>query len=352
MLSRPISELALPPWLPILPALVVVFSLMGLTPAISPDSVAYLAAAEELRSTGTIGPGFLMWPPLYPVLLSLHGPVDPLTFAAVLGDFGALATLVGAWLAFRDVLPRATLALTLLALVTISRYGTIFGSVWSEAVYLPLTVWLAYFWSRHLAGKGGLVPACLLLALAMLTRHVGVVLACAMGLTALAYSRERLKALAGIALACVPWGLWVVRTYRLSGTIAGPRPELETGLLHQFELFGRVWAHWAFPHSYFVTGGIVVGSLVLLGLLAALWAVRRDRLLAFCVLWALGHSVLTVYTASRTFLDVDARTLFPIFWPVLLVFAWVACKGKAKWVVAAYALVWFSAPNAIINALI
>jgi hypothetical protein len=360
-LNRP---LLLPPWLrslwPLLPALLVLCSLLGLQVAQSPDSLKYLQAAENFHRSGELGADFLHWPPLYPVLLSLHHAlgIGANTLAALLGDAGALATLLGAWLLGRRVFSSPlTLALVLLALVSVTRFGTVFASAWSEAVFVPLSVWLACFWTRRLEGEGGLLPACLLLSLALLTRHVGVVLAIAMALTALRLPpRARLQALAAIAAACIPYALWLWRTYLLSGAPMGPRaPLAHPDLAHQLALFGQVWAHWLFPHAYF--GGILIGAAVLAAMAAALVAVRDSRFLAYTALVLLGHCVLTVYSASRLFLDVDARTLFPVFWLALFLLAHlleraVAGRRWAQLLLGAYLLAWFSAPNAIINALV
>jgi hypothetical protein len=93
-----------------------------------------------------------------------------------------------------------------------------------------------------------------------------------------------------------------------------------------------------------------------LALAALAFHARRTPLLTFAALFVLGHSVLTIWTASRVFLDVDARTLFPILWPTLLlvVVAIESAHKPSRWFyypVVAYVLFWFAAPNAIVNAL-
>ena len=141
----------------------------------------------------------------------------------------------------------------------------------------------------------------------------------------------------------------------------GPRPALaHPDLVHQLELFGRVWTHWAFPHAY--AGGLVAGLVVLALLTIALPMVRRSPAATYLVLVVLGHCVLTVYSASRLFLDVDPRTLFPVFAFALFLVARAmervvhTLDGRAAIVarvaIGLYLLMWFSAPNAIINALV
>jgi hypothetical protein len=346
--------------MPGLPALLVLCMLFRLTAYQTPDSGKYLLAAESFRLTGGFGSDFLLWPPLYPMLLAAHGALPAATFAALLGNLGALATLLGTWALGRRLLASPlTLAMTLLALVSVPQFGVVFSHVWSEAAFVPLSVWLAYVWGRYLEGGRGLATACVLLALAMLTRHVGVVLAIAMALTALRW--KKWPALGGIALGCVPYALWIVRTLYVSGTPMGPRaPLAHPNLLTQMDLFGRVWGHWLFPHAY--AGGLAVGLGVIVAFGLALPLARRSTTLVYVVLVVLGHCVLTVYSASRIFLDVDARTLFPAFAFALFVGAWTIERGlsamdgrkalAAKAILGLYFLVWFSAPNAIINALI
>ena len=183
-LTRPLpgpAALALPAWLrrlaPGLPALAVLAALFGLDVSQTPDSAQYLRAAETFRLTGSLGNDYLHWPPLYPVLLAAHGSMAITTFAALLGNLGALATLLGAWMLGRRMFASpVTLALALLALVSVARFGTVFSHVWSEVVFVPLGVWLAYAWVRYLDEGKGLPLACVLLALALLSRHVGVVM--------------------------------------------------------------------------------------------------------------------------------------------------------------------------------
>lgn len=346
----------MPAWLvaiaPAIPALLLLIATATLAIEQTPDSVQYLLAAEGLARRGEFGSGFLHWPPLYPMLLSLGG----LTWAAVLAQLGAFATIFGVWAIGRTVIAsRIGLAVALLALAALPQFGAVFSTIWSETVYVPLCVWLAYFWADHLTtgSRRSLLAACVLLSLAMLTRHVGVVLAVAMAMMAF----RRPSTLALIGAACVPYALWVVRTFMVSGTLAGPRAPLDNpDLLHQLELFGRTVAHWFVPHVYFLSGGIAMGIVFLALALAAL-AYQRKPLLTFAALFVLGHSVLTVYTASRMVLDVDARTLFPIFWPTLLlvICAIEAARKPSRWFyypAIAYGLFWFSAPNGIINALV
>lgn len=354
------------PIVPVLPALALLLATFDLSIGLSPDSVRYLEAAENFRRTGALGEQFLLWPPLYPALLSLHP--DATTWAALIARLGAFATVLGLWAIGRQVIvSRLALTLGLFAFACFPHFTMVFGHVWSETVYIPLTVWLAYFWTRWLDGGRGLIAACVLLAFAMLTRHVGVVMAIAMGTTAM-LDRRRLKALALIGLASIPYALWVARTYRISGTYAGPRAPLpNSDVFQQLEMFGRVFSHWLVPHIYPLSGGVIVALAFLLLFGACLVHFYRQRQMAllFATLFVLGHSVLTIYSASRLTLDVNARTLFPIVWAVLLVGLWLAEKAIGllagvnarlePWVYIAvgfYCLFWFSAPNTLIDALI
>jgi hypothetical protein len=351
-LPERISELV-----PVIPALVVLIATATLQIGQTPDSVQYLRAAEQLARHGEFGADFVYWPPLYSALLALH-PGAP--WPAVLAQLGAFATILGFWAVGRTVIEsRIGLTFALLALACLPQFGTVFGSVWSETVYVPLCVWLAYFWARHLTSSSlrSLIASCILLALAMLSRHVGVVLACAMALMAC----RRPFTLAMIGAACIPYALWVARTFIASGTYAGHRaPLAHPDLSHQLELFGRVVGHWFVPHVFFLSGGILIGcAFQLLAITALAYHARRSPLLTFAALFVLGHGALTIYTASRVSLDVDPRTLFPIFWPTLLL---VVCGIEAigrrvagRWFavfVVAYGLFWFAAPNAIVNALV
>lgn len=345
---------------PLAPALVVLLSLLGLDAGQSPDSRNYLAAAESLRELGTPGDGYLLWPPLYPVVLAGHGPFEPVTFAALIGDVGAVATVLGLWALCKTVrLSQVTQCVVLLMLVSITRFGSLFASVWSETLYIPLVVWAIHGWARYLRSEGGIYFPALLVACALLTRHVGIVLVIAVALAS-AY-RGRRGAVIAAAIACVPWSLWLLRTYLLCGSPMGPRSGAPTGdLLHQLSLFGSTWGHWLFPHVYW--GEAMAGAVVLAAFMASIFLVRRSPALLPAALFLAGHSAFTVWTASRTFLDTDSRTLFPTVPFALLISAWGAetCwrefRGYAavgfKTALVVFLFLWFSAPNAIVNELV
>ena len=378
---------------PVLPALAALLLTGDWAIGVTPDSLNYLRAAENVAHEGYFGADYLHWPPLYPALLALHGlfAVNVMTFAICVSKILQLSTLAGFWLIARNVAKSAYgLAFGLLVLVCIPQFQFVFSTVWSEGLYIPLCIWTVFFWMRYLRETNGyrdLLLASVFLALALLTRHVGVVLAFALVLSIQRIRtrslNEKLVALAATIAATIPYFFWVLRTWKLSGTIGGPRVPLQGfDPLQKFELFGRVIWHWFAPHSYLQSHGIIIAAVFLgAALLAPLHCflvtprtqdfLRSKHgdgcwLISLLTLFIVGHALLTIITAARYTLDVDNRTIFPIFWPTLLlsmhalmVLSMLARSTNSRFSIQAveilivgYCTYWFLAPNSIINTLV
>ncbi|MBC3918013.1 hypothetical protein H8L32_11045 [Undibacterium sp. CY18W] len=267
----------------------------------------------------------------------------------------------------------------------------IYKTTWSEALYLPLCVSATYCWIQFLSGKNSqrnFLISVILLALVLLTRHVGIALLAAM-LFSLFYHtgrqlKEKLLCATGLVAATIPYVFWLLRTQALSGFLTGPRtPVSNPDIMLQINRFGNTIAHWIFPHFYFNASGLLLSGIMLTCLLAFfIYAHDRIprqpghenqaqaypfRLISFLIVYTVAHSFLVLSSAYRFNLDpVNDRLLAPVFWSLALIafFAidlfWKHAQNRLRktylngmrLVAAGYFLFWLTGSNAINDVLL
>jgi hypothetical protein len=227
-------------------------------PGQSPDSLAYLKAAANQAAGSGLGNDYLYWPPLYPLLLT---PFVGLHLGACFGVLNYVLLAGMAYCAltlFRSVgggIPGAFAAA--IALSFASPMQLIFRVIWSETLFLPLSLAWLLNWGRYLAtgNRRDLTRSCICYGLCLLTRHAGMTIAIAMLVTLMFESRQRswggeLGAPCAIALSTVPYLFWLGRCYLVSGTLTGPRPpptQAPPGILFDFS---ATLSHWLVPGLY------------------------------------------------------------------------------------------------------
>jgi hypothetical protein len=206
---------------------------------ISPDSTVYLGAARNLSDGRgltaldgrTLTPAPLThYPPLYPTLLSIvaaaSGAGDPLHVARWINVllFGVNIFLVGA--SVKAYAPRARwlpLAGALLVLAAPDMLQ-IHSMAWTEPLFITFSLTGLLLLARYLDTQRTalLHGATLAVALALLTRYVGVVGVATLGCGLLLYgrktfSRRLLEASVCMTLAALPLALWMVRNMSFAG---------------------------------------------------------------------------------------------------------------------------------------
>lgn len=218
--------------------------------AITPDSVAYLNAADNLRrglgliltitplaEPATVVP-FATWPPLYPLLIAAARIVAPDTVTAArivqILSVGLLSIPIG-WLTYR--IAGARFVFPVLLFCAILRPLLIASSfVWSESAftllaYASIALLVEGMRDDRFGGRprhAFLAAAGLLAALAMLTRYIGVVVI-ATGIAVIVMhaeeessGRRTLRRLAAFAVpAVIPNLLWLARTWSATGFLFG-----------------------------------------------------------------------------------------------------------------------------------
>ena len=328
-------------------------------PTKTPDSLHYLDAATRVATKGEYGDDYLLWPPLYPTILA------PGVALGLEDDFGYLNFfLLASTILISMLLAHLLGAGSILAALAGVSVGfssptrMIFGTLWSETLFLPLTLAWLLNWSRYLARykDADLAWACIFMGLCLLTRHVSVTLVGTMLATLLWRCRHKLswnsllKPLAAIGLSMAPYLLWLWRTYIVSGTLTGPRPPqflpFETLLLG----LPSTLSHWLLP-SIYLTGrdpwAITVSvGLILIPFFAAIRILHSndqahtlahkksgcpDELALTSLVFIAGYFGFLVWAVRSTYLEVPRdRYLAPVFVPLLLLILFASRHWEAK----------------------
>lgn len=200
------------------------------------DSVAYIWAAQNLvkgiglgrlTGAGTLKP-MTHWPPLYSILLAgaqLTG-TDVFVSARWLGAllFGLMILLCGLTIYRLTGSYWFALGGALVLLASPSLWVTSLFAM-SEPLYVSLTLAAGLALDQFVRGnkRGWLFAGSLAIALAFLTRYVGIALAAAAGLALLAYPnwtwRRRISQSLVLGLiACLPMAIWTVYNQFTAGT--------------------------------------------------------------------------------------------------------------------------------------
>jgi hypothetical protein len=227
--------------------------------ATSRDSAEYLLTSLNLaKGNGFIsfsGAPYILWPPLYPMLLALiqrMSGVSPLEAASVLQwiTWGWISVLIS-WF-FTKVFPDNFV----LAFMGNAIAGTgvaltmLFQSAGSDYLFIALILSFVYWANDYIAFNRiqTLWMMTLFSALAMLQRYLGISALVTGGLIVYFYSkldfRERLKRSAILGLSVVPVGIWVLSVSLDSLERSGPAPLTEN--LYWFSLSSL---NWFFPYS-------------------------------------------------------------------------------------------------------
>jgi hypothetical protein len=351
---------------------------------LSPDSVDYVAAARSIaEGKGLVmsdGSAFVVFAPLYPTLLGLVSIVtrlDPLSFVHIINAIllAGVIFLSGVLLS-RCVISSRTLALLGVVAVLVGRpLATVSVMAWTEPVFvLCVLLFLlsagAYVRSASTSSLAGMT---LCAAVAPLVRYVGVVVILVGVFVILVRRgtprRTRMVHLLGfMVVSAVPWSAWVMRNYRLTGTLMGPRYSSVTPLQENirlaivqvlFEFLGSRHGRLG-PVRLF--SGIALASAAIV---ASFCRVRQMRtrtlqppgegrflaspMLFFTALYALFVIVSSTATAYDS---IDQRLMAPVYVPLVLVLFTLLDRflgrahGRLRTVTLTFLVIWLIAPAA------
>jgi hypothetical protein len=294
------------------------------------DSGYYATVAEALRKHQGFshhGRYWTVFPPLYPLILSLSGPsLTPIQFAPILHAalFGLLLFTVSIQQGYQNArtLP-INLIFPLLALVS-----PVFGVasyIWTEELYIVLTTLMFLLLWRHPSSVSWvwLLPLGLVTSLAPITRYIGIVnvVTATTFLFFIFTGRWWVKILKCVAFALVtatPLATWCYRNYAIDGTLFGIRPPRSSPISQNLA------QSWLTFSSWFETVGEARVSILWLVIPTLLYATIRVR--AF-IPWKKCAPLILFIGAYLAFLNVsasmhvhdpiDTRLLVPLYVPLV-----------------------------------
>ncbi len=333
---------------------------------VTSDSVVYFAAAENLLSghglSWVSGDGLVKpmthFPPLYPLALAglrAIGIPSTLDAARWLGAllFSAVILLVGLSV-YAETLSGwggiAGAAILVLSPITLS----VFSMAMSEPLYLALSLSGLLLLSTVLKrGDGeGIAAAAGLLALAYLTRYVGLALVATGLIAIMANRRQPLKGRLSrgslfVFFAAGPIVAWMVRNALLTGVATNRRLAWHPPSQAMWKRpLGVLW-EWLLPFKFSYPALWATAAALGIGAVVAgvmIWRRRKDLrrvwlsegqglpgLAGLHLLYILGYSVLIAL--SLTLLDastpIDLRITSPVYVSLIIVLA-VSAAGKRR----------------------
>lgn len=220
------------------------------------DSINYVVAARNLLAGEGLtlynGRVYVVQPPLYPLLLAAAslGMLDPYHVAGPVNAavFGLTTFVVGQYLRTR-LESRFLVAWACLAVALSVPMAELSSWALSGPAFILLAT-LALIRTDDFLTRGktrSLVLAAVFAALACQTRYIGVAVTVMVGLLILSQRGAPLLRRAGRTvvfslIAAAPMGLWLLRNYLLTGTVAGDRLPSGYSLPALLgEMAGRLW---------------------------------------------------------------------------------------------------------------
>ena len=321
--------------------------------SLSPDSVGYVGVARNLvANRGLIsyegGAPFVVQPPLYPMILAgiaaLTG-MDPLLAARLVQTATAAALLLATGIVARTNLRSfpVLVYLTLLATIVAAPLVEIEIAALSEALF---SVWLllaVLCLDRYLAGATlrWLIGAALMVALASITRYIGVALILGGILVILSqpvrqFSIRLSFAAIFAAIAGTPLVLWLMRNYSIGGTVAGTRVPSAFTLTDNLGFLADTVGLWILPReapSVMIVVFATAFSLVLGWLGARHLSKYHVSTLTPSSLLLITSSYLLFLVIASTIMAYDrvgSRLLAPIYIPLLLLLMRSVAWGMTK----------------------
>lgn len=322
-------------------------------PALSPDSAAYVSAAEHLADgeglTAYGGERFVSWPPGFPLLLAALSAlfeVSAITAGRVANAI-LLGSIIGAaWLVLRRVVTSATtrvVGVSLVAAATCLHLVTSY--VWSEPLFVLMTLLalLALHEAIRRPDSGGwLLAAALLAASCFFIRYVGAVVivtaSVAMfvaGWRQLSARRRLMRAAVFAVIASAGPVAWVVRNLAVADTLTGDVGGPGQSFTENAHDAVRGLALLVVPSAVPARG--VVLLLLCVVAVAAVVQVRSTGLGGdWRFAWLLAvfvalYLVVLVVMASRGHLELGDRLLSPIFVPLVALAAAVLDRAAVRW---------------------
>lgn len=306
----------------------------------SRDSVEYLFTSLSLAGgdgfVSFLGHRYVLWPPLYPMLLSMIqilGVTDPLVSALVLQLFTFVwIAILTAWL-FARIFP-GNFALALLGnAIAVSGVSLtwLFQSVGSDYLFIALMLGTVYLCDNYIKHNRlrtlwlmGLVSA-----LAMLQRYIGVALLFTAVWIVLQYSRttvrERLKRATLLGVSVIPVGVWVLILPVEAVVRDNPSSFLENAYWFTFSILSWFFSEAElYGHPVRLQFGMWVFWLGIIICVLIIWKFPGKRSVAdsarvpIFLLGGVYTALLLVIASLSSFNSLDSRFASPVFIPLVV----------------------------------
>lgn len=311
---------------------------------LSSDSVYYISTARNLgEGNGLIsytGAPFIDWPPLYAIILATPYfifRIDPLISAPFINAvlFGLIVYFSGLLLS-RHLVSSIAYSLLGAALLLFSNVlQDLYTMVWSETLFILLVILFLFYLEKYLEKKDrtSLIVLSLAVALAGLTRYIGVTLILTGTLALFFFLHDKLRTrLYSIAvfvlISILPTGIWLIRNFIISGTLLGHRGP-STYTLHQNLTATFETVHnWSFfpPKGVFGIILLIIFIILMAGFIGRLLTKgkilnlgTRMKLIGPVALYFVIYISFLIYSStSYSFDPINWRLLTPIYIPATL----------------------------------
>ncbi len=337
----------------------VILATLNYGPGLSPDSIEYLAAANNLVH----GLGFLSynglpiyeWPPLYPVIIFLSSfslGVSTLISAVILNAllFGLIIYRSG--LILYKYLNNKTIVIVGLLAVLFS-IPVFTEALWAHSELLFIFLLILYIdYLISYIEKGNLISFTILVILtsfALLTRYIGITMVLTTIITILIYSKkEKSKKILSIlfytVLSGIPIGIWIIRNYIISNTFFGERGTSRYSFFLNIYLTIDKILSWDISDHFinlkvFFIIFILIAALVLILLMVKkirvkdLYLTINKRITVILILFISGYLLTLILISSiKAHNPIDSRLLSPVYIPglILLLIILQACYNRIK----------------------
>ncbi|MCD8739465.1 hypothetical protein LT679_02525 [Mucilaginibacter roseus] len=328
---------------------------------ISPDSIMYASAAESIYKHGNLitfnGSPLTFFPVFYPAVLSLSFlfGVDAIKAGPVINGllFGGVLLLTGYCIS-RFKKPSVLYKWLVLAAILLSpALLEIYSYLWSETLFIFLTILFVPFFKRYLDSPRikHLLYVAVVAGLCCITRYAGITVITTGCLMILANAKPELKkrfvhiTLFGFA-GLLPLIINLLVNYFSSGYSTGTRKPSVTTFGENLHYFGVTICGWLGLTEAAYSYGAMLSALILIALTARfIWQVKQKQInryetifLSFAIVYA--TFILVIASVSR-FEQLNSRLLSPMYVPLLLACtdwvpgAIVAFKNNSrKWMAA------------------
>lgn len=304
--------------------------------SVTPDSVHYISTARNLAiGNGLIaydGRPFLLWPPLYPAILSIPAilfSIDPLISAGVINAiFFGLVVFFSGLLLFRHLKSSALIQIlgSVIILLSLILLDTA-THAWSEIIFIFFVQVFLYYLEVYRTKKDmmSLLVLSTSASFACLTRYIGISLIITGVVIIVFLYKSKLKSgllplMIFVSIASLPIGAFLLRNYQVGGSLFGSRnPSTVTVFQNLDYVFSSVRDYGYFPVKI-IAGNTAFLLIIIISFIACIFK-ERFKETSPVILYIFFYISFLVYSSSSyAFEQINSRYVSPLYIPVTLLF--------------------------------